>query len=152
MGVEAVETLRPYPPARCEPGAPRGANWQGWTQRLYSVSHPTPRPRPPDWRHYQGRLDAARTAPVNFGQERLHELVAAGGWRVDQHMIALASELPGPPLPDGLWAIGVTLFGPMRFRIHRCSSAYSHPRSHWLGGRGFSAPASLASRSGSTFE
>ena len=67
------------------------------------------RPTPPDWRDYQDRLEAVRTAAVNFERGERHEVSEESGWHLDHHEIDLAPEPPGPPLEDGSWAVACDL-------------------------------------------
>ena len=58
-------------------------------------------PRRPDWRTYESRLEAVRTARYNFDLDTEHEYSEAEGWRLDHHDAELVPEPPGPPLaPD----------------------------------------------------
>lgn len=70
-------------------------------------------PRRPDWRPYQERLDAVRTAAYNFDLDQEHEYSEADGWHLDQHDAELPPEPPGPPLPasspSASWAIACDL-------------------------------------------
>ena len=58
-------------------------------------------PRRPDWRRYQDRLDAVRTARYNFELDEEHAYSEADGWRFDHHCAELPPEPAGPPLPPG---------------------------------------------------
>lgn len=73
------------------------------------MSRPVRRPQPPDWQQYKERLDTVRTAPVNFDLEDSESHTEAYGWNIDRHETELPSEPPGPPLPDGSWAIACEL-------------------------------------------
>jgi len=57
-------------------------------------------PRRPDWREYQGRLDAIRKGRYNFELRDDHAYTEAEGWRLDHHEADLPPEPPGKPLPD----------------------------------------------------
>lgn len=70
-------------------------------------------PRRPDWREYQGRLDALREGRYNFDLGDDHEYSEADGWRLDHYEAELVPEPPGPPLPPddarASWAVACDL-------------------------------------------
>ena len=57
-------------------------------------------PRRPDWREYQGRLDAIRTGRSNFELADDYEVSEADGWRLDHYEADLPPEPPGRPLAE----------------------------------------------------
>ena len=57
-------------------------------------------PDRPDWRRYQERLEAVRTARYNFDLDTDRELTESDGWHLDHYDADLPPEPPGPPLPD----------------------------------------------------
>ncbi len=52
-------------------------------------------------------LDALPSRQPNFTPAALEAHDPAEGWRVDDHVIVLPQEAPGPPQEDGPWAIAV---------------------------------------------
>ena len=73
------------------------------------MSRATRRPPPPDWQRYEDRLESVRTAAVNFDEDGHAEWTTENGWHIDEHETELPSESPGPPVPDGSWAIACEL-------------------------------------------
>lgn len=57
-------------------------------------------PHRPDWRVYEKRLEAVRTARYNFDLDMDRELSEADGWHLDHYDADLPPEPPGAPLPD----------------------------------------------------
>jgi uncharacterized protein (UPF0548 family) len=51
------------------------------------------------------RLAALAQRSVNFDASRMDEYTRAAGWHVDDMVEPLGHEAPGPPEPDGVWAV-----------------------------------------------
>lgn len=73
------------------------------------MSGPVRRPERPDWQRYRDRLEAVRTASLNFDLEDHESHTVENGWNIDRHEAELPSEPPGPPVPDGAWGVACEL-------------------------------------------
>lgn len=73
------------------------------------MSRRVERPQVPDWRRYQDQLEEVRAAPINFDRDARESHTVENGWNVDHHEAELPPEPPGPPMPEGSWAIACDL-------------------------------------------
>ncbi|MEO0560410.1 MAG: DUF1990 domain-containing protein [Bacteroidota bacterium] len=109
--------MAPNPPIHTHESPPGGREIQSEAEgkgprfhRTYSVTLKDATLTPDvDWRVYQDRLDAIRSASVNFDREAHHERTVENGWSIDRHEVELPSEPSGPPRADGPWEIACDL-------------------------------------------
>ncbi len=71
-------------------------------------------------------LDEAHDARLNFDASELPEAGGADGWHVDDYRQPLPAEAPGPPVPEGPWAVTCRLMRDYEFADPKIVRAVYH--------------------------